>query len=127
MYCRNCGQEVSEHAVVCIHCGVPPMKGTRYCFNCKAETDPNAVICVKCGVEFKAAQKEGYDWLTTLLLCFFVGPFGIHRFYTKNTVTAVIQLVTLGACGIWVLVDLIMIITDSFKDGYGRPLVRKEN
>jgi len=32
---------------------------------------------------------------------------------------------TIGGCGIWALVDLIMIIVGSFKDGQGRPLVRK--
>ena len=128
MYCRTCGQDVSEQAVFCIHCGVPPSKGAKYCYNCKAETDPNAIICVKCGAEFKRlGQKEGYDWLTTLLLCFFFGTFGVHRFYTKNITTGVIQLVTLGACGIWTLIDLIMIITGSFKDGQDRPLVRKDN
>lgn len=21
MYCKNCGNEINEHAVVCIHCG----------------------------------------------------------------------------------------------------------
>jgi TM2 domain-containing membrane protein YozV len=128
MYCRNCGNEVSEKAVMCVACGTPPKAGKKYCYNCKAETDPNAVICLKCGVSLQDNNSilgEGRDWLTALLLCIFLGGFGIHRFYTKHTVIGVVQLLTLGGCGIWTLIDLIMIITGSFKDADGNTLVRR--
>lgn len=125
MYCRNCGNLVSDQAVMCPACGVPPKKGTKYCYSCKSETNSNAEICVKCGVGLKgAAAGEGKDWLTTLLLCLFVGGFGVHRFYTGHTAIGVVQLITLGGCGIWALVDLIMIITQKFKDSKGNPLVK---
>ncbi len=73
----------------------------------------------------------------TAVLCFFLGALGIHRFYTGNIGTAVAMLViwlisfiiticTLGLCsflllitGIWALVDFIMILCGSFKDGNG--------
>ena len=112
MYCRNCGNEVSEKAVMCVACGTPPKAGNKYCYNCKAETDANAVICMKCGVSLKGESPlngEGKDWLTALLLCFFVGGFGGHRFYTGHTGTGIVQLLTLGGCGIWALIDLILI------------------
>jgi len=125
MYCRNCGNEVSEKAVMCVACGTPPKAGDKYCHNCKAETTPNAAICMKCGVSLNNVQGEGKDWLTALLLCFFLGVFGIHRFYTGHTVIGVVQLLTLGGCGIWALVDFIMIIVGSFKDANGRILVKK--
>ncbi|OQP59495.1 hypothetical protein A3860_37285 [Niastella vici] len=108
MFCSNCGTQIDDKAVVCVKCGVPTHN-----FSQTAARAHNAVAA------------EGYDWLTTLLLCFFVGGLGIHSFYTKKTGIGIAQLFTLGGCGIWALVDLIMIITENFKDGQGRPLVRK--
>lgn len=65
------------------------------------------------------------DWLVTLLLCLFLGGLGVHRFYTGHIGIGVAQLLTLGGCGIWALVDLIFIITDKFTDSLGRPLQKK--
>jgi len=128
MYCRNCGNEVSEKAVICVACGTPPKAGNKYCHNCKAETAYNTTICMKCGVSLNDENSftgEGKDWLTTLLLCLFLGYLGIHRFYTKHTAIGVIQLLTVGGCGIWALIDLIQILTGSFKDADGNKLVKK--
>ena len=68
---------------------------------------------------------ESVIWMTTLLLCIFLGWLGIHRFYTGHTVIGIIQLLTAGGCGIWVLIDFIMILTDSYRDSNGLPLVRR--
>ena len=71
------------------------------------------------------AQAVPKDWMTTLLLCIFLGWLGVHRFYTGHIAIGVIQLLTGGGCGIWWLIDFIMILTDSYKDSNGFPLVRR--
>jgi TM2 domain-containing membrane protein YozV len=102
MYCPNCGYEVSEKAVVCVRCGVS-LKGNWNNSN----------------------GEERKDWLVTLLLCFFLGYLGVHRFYTGSIGIGVAQLLTLGGCGIWALIDFILILVGSYKDGNGEELVRR--
>lgn len=71
----------------------------------------------------KASKKgkgaSGKSQLIALLLCIFVGTLGIHRFYLGYTTAGIIQLLTLGACGIWTLIDLIRIITGDLKPANG--------
>lgn len=53
------------------------------------------------------------------LLSFFLGVFGIHRFYVGKTGTGIVQLLTLGGLGIWATIDLILILCGAFKDKKG--------
>ncbi|MBA2680771.1 MAG: TM2 domain-containing protein [Ktedonobacteraceae bacterium] len=69
--------------------------------------------------------QEPKDWLTTLLLCIFVGALGVHRFYVGKIGTGVLMLLTGGGCGIWWLIDLILIANGSFKDSNEMPLIRR--
>jgi hypothetical protein len=80
------------------------------------------------GAWFLASELPGVfsdrDWLSTLLISFFVGWFGIDRFYLGYTGLGILKLITFGGCGIWYLVDLILIAMGNLNDSQGRPLRR---
>ncbi|MCK2216737.1 TM2 domain-containing protein [Actinomadura sp. ATCC 31491] len=64
------------------------------------------------------------SWLVAVLLCFFLGALGVHRFYVGKIGTGILQLVTLGGLGVWVLIDFIMILVGKFTDKQGQPLAK---
>lgn len=68
-----------------------------------------------------AAEKNGApkSWLVAVLLAFFLGGLGVHRFYLGYTWQGVVQLLTLGGFGLWALIDFIRIFIRDLqpKDG----------
>lgn len=56
------------------------------------------------------------------ILCFFVGVFGVHRFYAGKIGSGLLYLFTGGVCGIGWLIDMIIILTGTFTDSDGLPL-----
>lgn len=132
MYCTNCGQQMDERAVVCVHCGVGTGVSDKFCRACGAQVPPGAVVCTQCGVPIQRAAPAGAkSKMAAGLLGIFLGAFGVHNFYLGFTGKAVAQLlITVLTCGIgsvvsgiWGLVEGIMILTGSVnKDAKGMPL-----
>ncbi|MFJ6209763.1 TM2 domain-containing protein [Lysinibacillus sp. NPDC092081] len=69
------------------------------------------------------------SYKVTMLLCFFLGYFGAHRFYAEKIETGLLIIVTLGGLCIWVLIDLFMIVIGNFpdKEGYKIYLIAMNN
>lgn len=61
-------------------------------------------------------------YIVALLLSIFVGTLGVDRFYMGLIGTGILKLLTMGGCGIWWLIDLILIATNNLKDGEDKYL-----
>lgn len=101
---------------------------SNYCGQCGAKLDSGSRFCANCGasknqdLETRIIKKSNKSALTALLLCLFLGPFGIHRFYVGKIGTGILMLLTVGGLGIWSLVDLIRIACSDFTDSDGNYL-----
>src|SRR5690242_15781842 len=103
----------------------PTVPKAKVCFACRDVIDATAVVCPRCGTPQPAVTRFGMSErriLPAFLLCFFLGVFGAHRFYAGKIGTGILELLTFGGLGIWWLVDMILILTGSFKDGEGRKI-----
>ena len=59
-----------------------------------------------------------------LIISFLVGWFGIDRFYLGYTGLGILKLITFGGCGVWYIVDLILIAMGNLDDSEHQPLRR---
>ena len=59
-----------------------------------------------------------------LLLCWFLGVFGAHRFYAGRIGTGFLWLFTLSLLGLGWLFDMILILFGAFRDDEDRRIVR---
>ncbi len=95
-----------------------------FCPSCGNELSDQAYLCPKCGVKLKANK----NMLVALLLCFFLGLLGFHRFYMGHVGSGIVQcLLTITVFGsaislIWAIIDFVMIICGKFKTKDGMPL-----
>lgn len=103
MFCKHCGAEINDNAVVCVKCG------------CAVNDSAQTIRTLDPGVSDK-------EWLITGALCFFLGFLGAHRFYVGKMSTAILMLITCGGCGIWTLIDFLMIVSEKFTDDQGKVI-----
>ena len=60
--CPHCGEQVSEKAKKCVHCGailIPEEK--KHCMECGAELEEGMTECPKCGCPVDDTQGQGAD------------------------------------------------------------------
>ena len=67
-------------------------------------------------------QESDKSFVITWLFAYFLGTFGVDRFYLGQTGLGILKLITCGGMGIWSIIDLIFIVMRKMVDVDGRPL-----
>lgn len=55
--------------------------------------------------------KKKVNWVVALVMSVVFGWLGVDRFIMGHVGLGILKLITLGGCGVWWLVDLILIAT----------------
>lgn len=140
-FCEQCGTELVKDAKFCLNCGSSVDGKPLISTTSNKPTAPSFVTKPSDNTTKYVPTESDKSRTIAALLAFFLGGFGAHRFYVGKTNSAFVQLV-LGfsfwialicfyfyyeeagiffiimgiAWPIWILVDLIMILSGSFKD-----------
>lgn len=105
-FCKYCGEKIPEDAVICAKCGrqVEELKQNQpnVVIN---NTNTNTVRNTTAGLGGKPKNK----WVA-LLLCFFLGVLGAHKFYEGKIGMGILYLFTMGLMGIGVVIDFIALL-----------------
>ena len=104
-----------------------------FCRACGKQLHMSALTCTQCGAQQRPAAPQGRPLdpnvspkllLPAVLLCFWFGVFGVHRFFVGKVGTGLLMLFTFGGLGIWALIDLIILICGAFTDSDGRKVTQ---
>jgi len=100
-----------------------------FCSSCGAIIKKEAEICVKCGCRQRKPGNPFGDissnWITLLILSFFLGGLGVDRFYVGKFGTGILKLLTAGGFGVWWLIDFLFVLVGKFTDKDGN-LISKD-
>ena len=114
-FCKHCGSKIPEDAVICMSCGrqVEELKSgavqpSIIINNDNTNLNSNVNRNTISGNVQGGRQKN--KWVS-LLLCFFFGVVGGHKFYEGKIGMGILYLCTVGLFGIGVVIDFIVLLT----------------
>lgn len=61
-------------------------------------------------------------FLAVFFLSFLWGTFGVDRFYLGKVATGILKLLSFGGLGLWVIIDMVLIMSGAMTDKQGQPM-----
>ncbi len=106
-YCKFCGAKIPFEAVICVSCGrqVETLQGSQMqpqivVNNTNTNTNTNTV---------SAGRRPLNKWVA-LVLCFFLGLLGAHKFYEGKTGMGILYILTFGLLFVGAIIDFIALL-----------------
>lgn len=112
-FCKHCGKQISEQAVVCPICGCQVEELHKQDSNQPIIINNNNVSSSSASavaVSSSAPLGKAKSKWVAFFLCLFLGYFGIHKFYEGKVGMGILYLCTAGLFVFGVIVDLIAIL-----------------
>ncbi|MCL2601169.1 MAG: TM2 domain-containing protein, partial [Treponema sp.] len=104
-----------EKLVSAAYAPATPAADEKYCFSCGRAIKRTADVCPFCGARQETGATDGYppgykpkNKLSAILLCIFLGSYGVHRFYVGKIGSAI------GMLGIFIISVISVILADVF-------------
>lgn len=126
MFCSNCGKELTQNTNFCPNCGTKIIHKDVPAEQCK-QALPEKTVVAPPATELPSApsatSSEGTkSFVTTAILSMLPFPCGLHRFYTGRIWSGLIQCFTFGLYLIWSFIDVLRILSNSYKDADNKLL-----
>lgn len=114
-FCKHCGKQIAEKAVICPLCGCQVEELERSNSsqpivinnNNTSSSSASASATAVSGAVGIGTPKN--KWVA-FLLCLFLGFLGAHKFYEGKIGMGILYLFTVGLCGVGIIIDLISIL-----------------
>lgn len=72
------------------------------------------------------AAESDRSYMVATLFSYFLGVFGVDRFYLGYAGLGFLKLITFGGCGLWQVIDMILVATGNMRDAQNRELAGYE-
>lgn len=104
-FCQHCGQKIPKDAVICTCCGrqVEELKNSQ---SQVVINNTNTNVNKNINAGYRGAKNK---WVA-LILCVFLGFFGIHKFYEGKILLGIVYLFTFGLFGIGLFIDFFSLL-----------------
>jgi TM2 domain-containing membrane protein YozV len=116
MYCENCSLFFMDDVKDCPECGWPLTQTIKEL----PEEEGDALSTPSDFANALSDELSPKKRDTVILLAYFLGIFGVHRFYLGKIMTGILMLLSLGGLTVWYTIDFILSIIGNYSDSKGR-------